>query len=211
MEQTVIPPDMDDLLLELKTEIFAQLNCVQIGKIETVNPNQTCEILIQVKRTIPGGKTRSYPKLVDCPYFVLSGGGAYIDMPIKKGDSCLVLFNDRDMDTWWDTGNVAEPNSKRKHSLSDGFALVGISNKSNALPADGQFVRILGTSGAGAEKEAARKGDQIQSTSVDDSIFWTWVSTISAAVNSLAPGSVPSVPTSLTGKITGGSTEVKIG
>jgi len=29
-KQTIIPPDLDDLLEELKNSIFAKMNCIQI-------------------------------------------------------------------------------------------------------------------------------------------------------------------------------------
>ena len=91
MKQTINPPDLDDLLAENRDTVFANLNCVQVGKLEKVNDNQTVEIKIQFLRRLPDGKTAKYPLLVDCPYFVLQGGGAYIDMPIKKGDDCQAL------------------------------------------------------------------------------------------------------------------------
>jgi len=55
----------------------------------------------------------------------------------------------------------------------------------------------------GGAKDAARKNDQIQSTSTDDAAFWTWVGAVSTAL-SLTP------PTSLTGKITQGTNEVQL-
>ena len=207
--QTINPPDLDDVLIGLKNEIFADLNCVQIGRIQKVNSNQTVEILLQVKRRIPDNKIADYPLLVDCPYFVLQGGGAYIDMPIKKGDICLVLFNDRNIDTWWSTENVAEPPDRRKHNLSDGFALIGINSDVNPLDNDGTFVRILGTSGPGSEEVAARKGDATLSVPADDPTFWTWLAAAAGVLAGL--GVVAPIPTSLTGKISGGSSEVKIG
>ena len=210
-EQTKYPPDLTEVLNELKNEIFANMNCIQIGKIQTVNSNQTVEIQIQVKRRISGDKISDYPLLVDCPYFVLSGGGAYIDMPIKKGDPCIILFNDRNIDNWWSTENIKEPADRRKHNLSDGIALVGISSNVNFLDNDGTFVRVLGTSGPGSEAEAARKNDATLVNSVTDSVFITWITTVSAALNTLVPGSVPVIPSTVTGKISGGSTEVKIG
>ena len=206
----VNPPDLDDVLNLLRNDIFANLNCVQIGKIEKVNNNQTADIQIQVKRRVPG-KIISYPLLVDCIYFVLQGGGAYLDFPIKKGDYCLVFFNDRDIDDWWETANVKEPRTKRKHSLSDGFAFVGINPKTKILDSDGSIVRLLGTSGPGAEEFAARKNDTIIINSTTDSAFITWINTVSVFINGLAPGTIPVIPTSAAGKIDGGSTEVKIG
>ncbi len=236
-DQTVNPPDLDDVLNEKKNEIFATFNCIQIGKIEKLNSNQTVEIKIQVKRRISGDETAEYPLLLDCPYFVLQGGGAYIDMPIKVGDSCLVLFNDRNMDSWWSTENVVEPADRRKHSLSDGIALIGINSEANSLTNDGTFVRILGTSGPGAEVEAARLGDEIKSTITEDAAFWGWAARyntfntawIAALATLQGSGGTPAgvvayatamqgllatlgtIPAELTGKITSSSSEVKIG
>lgn len=137
------PPDLDDLLDELRTEIFANLNCIQIGRIESYNKTeQSVEIQIMVKRRITETKIISYPLLVDCPLMVLQGGGAFIDMPVAAGDFCLVFFNDRDIDNWWTAGNETEPNTRRKHNLSDGFALVGINLKNSALSLDGDKVIV---------------------------------------------------------------------
>jgi hypothetical protein len=206
----IMTPGMQQLLEDHRAEIFANLNCVNIGKIESVKSSeQTVEVQLQIRRPAADGTSTLYPVLVDCPYFVLQGGGAYIDMPIKAGDYCLVLFNDRCIDTWWDSANVADPPSMRKHSLSDGIALVGINPKPNALAMDGSAVRILGTSGPGSEKEAARKGDEIKSTATEDPTFWTWIAAVGAVLTGL--GVTAPVPSSLTGKITGGSSEVKIG
>jgi len=58
----------------------------------------------------------------------------------------------------------------------------------------------------------ARMNDSIMSSMADDTAFFTWVTTISTVVNGLAPGSVPPpFPSSLSGKITSGSSSVKIG
>lgn len=145
--QTINPPDLDDLLAENREAVFSNLNCVQIGQIQKVNDDQTVEVEIQFFRRLPNDQTAKYPLLVDCPYFVLNGGGSYIDMPIEKGDYCLILFNDRNIDEWWDTANISAPADTRKHDISDGIALVGINPKPKALELDGNAVRILVKSG----------------------------------------------------------------
>lgn len=211
-DQSIIEPDYDDTLVEIKTETFATLNCIQIGRIVAFNKSeQTANVELQIKRMVSANEIADYPVLPDCPVFILQGGGAYIDLPIDVGDYCLVLFNDRNIDTWWDTANIAEPPTRRKHALSDGIALVGINPRISVRDIDGGVVRILGKPGPGNEQAAARQTDQVQSSASDDAAFWNWVTTISAAVNGLAPGSVPTVPTSLSGQITGGSSEVFIG
>lgn len=83
---------------------------------------------------------------------------------------------------------------------------------------DGKIVVTLDDKmeiGAGATKEAARKGDAVLvdgGPTGTDAAFFVWVSAVSAAINSLAPGSIspPSGPTSVTGKINAGSGKVTI-
>ena len=48
-----------------------------------------------------------------------------VSFEINEGDACLVVFADRDIDSWFETGEAEVPPSGRMHSLSDGFAFVG--------------------------------------------------------------------------------------
>ncbi len=71
--------------------------------------------------------------------------------------------------------------------------------------------------------EAARKEDEVKSTSVEDSTFWTWLVTTlvttfnththveSGATTAPPLPSLAAAPSDLTGKITAGSSQVKIG
>lgn len=206
-DPSIIPPDLDDLLEELKNSIFAKINCVEIGRIERVNDNQTVEIQIQFKRRVSGKKSVDYPLLVDCPYFVLSGGGAYLDMPIKKGDYCIVLFNDRNIDDWWSTANIKEPLDRRKHNLSDGIALVGINPQTSYFNSDGSVVRLLGPSGEGSEKFAARIDDEVQVEIPANS----FVVEVTGGAGAPAVGIKNPLAVYVNGIITSASGEVKIG
>ena len=74
------------------------------------------------------------PKLVDVPILFQNGGGCHLTFPVQKGDECLVFFAGRDIDSWWETGSISPPLSKRTLSLSDGFALVGPKSKNRVIP-----------------------------------------------------------------------------
>ncbi len=74
------------------------------------------------------------PLLVDVPVVFPSGGGFTLTFPIHEGDEVLVVFADRCIDAWWQSGGVAEPLESRMHNLSDGFALVGPFSRPEALP-----------------------------------------------------------------------------
>ena len=65
------------------------------------------------------------PELLDVP-IVLPRAGAYvITLPIQAGDECLVIFADQCIDAWWQNGGVQNQMEKRRHDLSDGFAILG--------------------------------------------------------------------------------------
>lgn len=174
----IMNPGFTQLLEDQRAEIFANFNCINIGKIESVNKTeQTVEIQLQIKRLAADGTSTAFPVLVDCPYFVLQGGGAYIDMPIAAGDICLVLFNDRCIDNWWNSGNVMDPPKTRKHSLSDGIALVGINAKPNALNHDGTKTRVINPNGI----ELNGNGDYLVLFNKLKADLTEWATTVLAA------------------------------
>ena len=74
-----------------------------------------------------GVKTlQEYPLIFECPVVTMFGGDSFINLPIAVGDSCIVFFNDREIDNWLYNGDGEIPTSPRVHDLSDAIALVGI-------------------------------------------------------------------------------------
>jgi hypothetical protein len=128
---------LDDVFEDNKKDIFANLNCHRIGTIQGFDAtNQTAKIKLVDKRVIEteeGEELKDYSLLLDCPVFIPKGANGGFTYPIIIGDTCLVLFNDRDIDNWFESGNIQKPNTNRMHNLSDGIAIVGIKNKQNAL------------------------------------------------------------------------------
>lgn len=128
-------PDLINLLQILKSNIFATLNCVQIGTVQEVDlDNQTVQVELQIKRiknisdsgVVTYSDPAKYP--LTCPFFVLFGGQGGITFPITQGDNCLVLFNDQEIDQWFANGGMQVPISQRAHDVADAIALIGINN-----------------------------------------------------------------------------------
>jgi len=140
-KQRTTEPTMNDILDSFKAEVFRDLNCVKQGEIQEYDPaTASCTVKLKIKEfvDVDSDTSVSYPLLADVPVFVLQGGGAWMELPIVAGDPCLVLFSDRDIDTWWTSGNETTPNTQRRHSLSDGIALVGLNPKANPLALTGK-------------------------------------------------------------------------
>lgn len=141
-------PTLASVLALHKDDVMYSVNCHQVGEIVSFNPTtQTAEVQIKMQRTVKG-EIKDYPVLIDCPCVVLGGGEGRITFPISAGDSCLVLFNDKDIDNWYAGGQKMPPRSQRLHSFSDAFALVGIRNRQNQITdylADGTELKYGGS------------------------------------------------------------------
>ena len=126
-------PTLASLLDLFKGNVMMEMNCHQVGEIVSFDSStQTAEVQIKMFK-MQNGVIKDFPILIDCPCVVLGGGEGRVTFPIKQGDSCLVLFNDRDIDNWYAGGQKMLPRTERKHSFSDAIALVGIHNKQNQI------------------------------------------------------------------------------
>ena len=135
VQNLIKPPDLKELLDRKRDKWFSELNCVTVGKIESFDTaNQTATISISyLKQKMNTGDFIQYPVILKCPCVVMNGGGAYMSFPITTGDECLVIFCDREIDTWLETGGVNQPRSNRTHDLTDAIALVGIRSLPHAI------------------------------------------------------------------------------
>lgn len=127
-------PPLYDTLQQLKSEIFKGLRVCVPGSIAAVNASSgTVDVTVGLMQNIPvpgtpKGLPASYPTLTMCPVFTLQGGGVGAVMPIAIGDECLVIFSDRCISTWFQTGQPNPLPDFRMHDISDGFALVGLNS-----------------------------------------------------------------------------------
>jgi hypothetical protein len=129
---SVFEPGLASVLDTHQQKIARAINCTLIGTVELFNPlTNTVSVSLNFKRQLPDGRVLDFPLLTDVPVFIYSGGYSHFVMPIEPGDTCIVLFCDKDIDLWHYSGETKVPNTPRTHALSDGIALVGIRPASN--------------------------------------------------------------------------------
>lgn len=137
--------EIKDVLDRTKDEVYYNFNCVQVGSVVSYDPSKnTASVQIGMKRQLPTEQIIDYPVLEDCPVMFLFGGQSFISLPIAAGDTCIILFNDRDIDTWWYSGESNVPPSGRAHSLSDALVLVGIKNQTNKIALSTSAITLNG-------------------------------------------------------------------
>ena len=139
---------LTDVLDLFKKEIMMNLNCHAIGTIQSVDlTKQTVVVKVSYLKSYMAlsdssgaaaantysQKTMEYKPLLDCPFVCMNGGNFSLTIPIAIGDTCLILFNDRDIDDWHHTNQLLPVASQRFHSMSDAIALVGIRSSVNPI------------------------------------------------------------------------------
>ncbi|HEE0524241.1 TPA: phage baseplate protein [Klebsiella pneumoniae] len=99
------------------------------------------------------------PLLVDVPVIFPRGGGCTLTFPVKEGDECLVIFADRCIDFWWQSGGIQEPVDERMHDLSDAFCIVGPQSQAKKIGGISTTGAQLRTDDGSAFIEVAAGGD----------------------------------------------------
>lgn len=134
--------DLIDVLNSLKRDILINLNCHHIGTIQSFDTaKQTVEASLNYKRTffrpnaigVVSPVLEDYPVIIDAPVIILGGGNGLLTFPIQKGDECILLFNDRDIDNWFSGSSTSGVASPRLHAFTDAIALIGPRSLSNII------------------------------------------------------------------------------
>lgn len=130
-----VAPDLNSVMQILKDDIMASIKCLNIGEVQEFDAKTrtiTAKIVLapldtDMNLAVSNSEEDGlqYPILyqvpvLDCEYF---------SPPIHKGDYCLLIFCDRNIDGWLvDDNNDYPPNDGRKHNINDAFAWFGIGN-----------------------------------------------------------------------------------
>ncbi|HBR3485109.1 TPA: hypothetical protein L9S60_005121 [Klebsiella pneumoniae] len=114
-----------ETLNQLKKQVSSMLRVALPGTVESFDA-ETVTATIQLGILgLSDGESKALSVLNDVPVMFPRGGGCSLTFPVNKGDECLVIFADRCIDFWWQSGGVQEPVDERMHDLSDAFCIVG--------------------------------------------------------------------------------------
>lgn len=136
MKNNLLPNNINNLANSIIEAVFESLNCVKIGRIiKFYTEDKTADVEILTKQKKADGSFQNISILKKC--LVL---GNKITTPILEGDDVVVLFNDYDLNSYFETGTAQEPYSTRKHDLSDGIVLMGLNSLVNAIQYDNSAI-----------------------------------------------------------------------
>ena len=112
-----------------------ELNCMCIGIVNEFFPDDlTADIVIANKKTL--GLNEDGTQIVE-PYPLIRAKVVYcnpfITFPINPGDECVLLFADREIESWFLNGDVNPEGYPRMHSKTDAVAIFGIRSLPNMI------------------------------------------------------------------------------
>ena len=155
------PSDLRQALAQFGRELSAGLWVAQSATIAafSAGPPQLADVTLNSAivvgwKTNPSGGAptpvlKKYPTFAKVPVIFPGGGGAALTFPVAAGDTCLLVFLDRDQDNWLTSGQTGlPPNSARLHAPSDAVCFVGLRNNLKGLPGFSTTdAQLYGTSG----------------------------------------------------------------
>ena len=124
LDDIIQQPGQKELIQQ--ASILGRINVSRPGKVVRYDETTKC---VDVQPTVRDLNSKGLPPLLTNVPVIFFGGFTY---NINVGDECIVIFADTSTEGWWQTGDVANPVTGRRHDLSDGFALVGVRSLPNA-------------------------------------------------------------------------------
>lgn len=133
-----LPADLTQTISAAGTKTAMDINCMRIGVVQEFYPeNLTAQIMLVDKKLMglnPDGSQvlEEYPPI----YAKVCYCNPFCTFPLTQGMECILLFNDRELETWFINGGSNIQAYPRMHDLTDAIAIVGI----RSLP---QMIQIL--------------------------------------------------------------------
>lgn len=129
-------PTLGQLLEALRFNINYNLNCVKVAKVEEFDPltfTAKCRIMNKQLISLNEDGTQNlkeYP-LIYAKVHNIGWGSIGITHPIQQGMEGLLLFNDREIQTWFITGENGQLAFDRCHDLTDALFICGLHSQPN--------------------------------------------------------------------------------
>ena len=94
---------------------------------------QLAQIQIGIEMTTQDGVVFAPSPIIECPVAFFGGSEYFVEHQIDAGDECLIVFSQRCIDGWRNTGGVANNPITRFHDFSDAAILPGLRSQPNKI------------------------------------------------------------------------------
>lgn len=133
--QMASTPDLGQIIKSAGLSTASELNCMRIGIVQEFYPDDlTVQVQIAAKKQIGLNmdgtqRVRDYAPI----YAKVCYCNPFITYDIRQGDECVLLFADREIESWFINGDINPDTHTRMHDLTDAVALFGIRSIPNMI------------------------------------------------------------------------------
>ncbi|MCP4481424.1 MAG: hypothetical protein GY817_01160 [bacterium] len=137
-------PDLYMLMNRIISMRLASLNTVMPAIIDKFDAeNKTCDVTpVFKKKYINEDNALQLPVIQNVPIVFPQTSNSIISLPMKRGDSVLLVFSQRSLEDWKTKGGILEPADKRKHNINDAIAIPGVFPIGQGLKADNSAIKV---------------------------------------------------------------------
>lgn len=132
-------PTLTQVIMSGIDKIMTNVHTSMPGRIESYDAStQLAKVkpLLNRKYTTED-QAKELPIISNVPVVFPRTASAFVRLPIKAGDTVLLIFCERSIDRWLDTGGAVDPLDPEKFGLNGAVALAGLYAKADALKANG--------------------------------------------------------------------------
>lgn len=126
--QLSLPADLTQTLQAAGEKTALQINVMRIGVIQEFYPDNLTALVKLVDKKVTGLNPDGSQVLKEYPpiYAKVCYCNPFCTFPLTLGMECILLFNDRELETWFINGGSNIQAYPRMHDLTDAIAIVGI-------------------------------------------------------------------------------------
>ena len=142
-------PDLMTTLKAFESSLkYNKINCVRIGLVDSYNPETRIAKVIIANKLVIGQKddgtqiTQNYsPIYAKVLFFGWKDIG--ITHPVLPGSEGILLFNDREIESWYINGNINNLAYTRAHDKTDAIFISGVLSMPNMIETLQDFLHLF--------------------------------------------------------------------
>jgi hypothetical protein len=116
-----------DLLAQAFRNRQAEMRVAMPAKVTSYDfKAQKATVKPLINRKYADGRIEEYPVINNVPMIFPRSGGASLTFPVKIGDTVLLVFSDRSIESWAENGGNVNPDDNRMHNINDAIAIPGL-------------------------------------------------------------------------------------
>jgi len=124
------PNSLEYALQVLKKNIFITLNvCLPAIVLKYDSAKNTVDVQPAIQQVMKDNTFLDLPKVFEVPVITLGGNGLSIRIPLKQGDTGIIICADSDISLFVQELANTQPQTLRKHDLADCFFIPSTFNK----------------------------------------------------------------------------------